>query len=372
MMKQQQDAASNSGQQPQSFLQVPKPRIRDPQKDMLRDRDPQTDLRKEVNVNKNELDLEADVEALDHEEMFQQTIKNCLPAKDAKCKQFIPDNSKTAPGDIKKVQRVAMIGPPGDITYSLRKHVEKIVEQHNKRRNKIDLDIEFIDTTHVPPYGYGKTHGWTKIIRLVPQPLVLEVTDALHALLQPGETYTGITLSDIKAGLRQIIRYHCRLSHIAAHTAILSVPYDDVLMEPDDTLKQLHAFLIPNDKQENDNADDDLQLEMDDDGNGLFESQEEAGTQLLSYIQAEYRQDVNAVLDKVLLEELGTTKNLTAWPCQSFWTVGGDDDPSTLSPLIQRLAKALSPDCNDPFVNCWVKRDKCEAVGDGPCKDQKE
>jgi hypothetical protein len=310
------------------------------------------------------LDIEADVEELDHEEMFQATVKSCLPGNEKKkqnCRQIIPDPKGD---DKKKVQRVAIIAPPGDLSSSLLRVVEQVVHHHNHRQNKVELDIEVIETSHVPPYGYGKTHGLSKVLRLAPEPLVLEVTDTLQYLLQPGES---ITLADITAGLRQIMRFHCRLSHLAAHTAILSVSFTEMLTEPADVMEKLQAFLVPKDVPEKAELSDDL-VAPDDDQNGLFEAQEAYGTQILSRIQQLSKVDVNKKLDEVLLEELKQTNNMTKWPCQSFWTSGEPADPTKLSPLVQRLAKALSPNCDDPYANCFVERDKCEARGDGLCK----
>jgi hypothetical protein len=90
--------------------------------------------------------------------------------------------------------------------------------------------------------------------------------------------------------------------------------------------------------------------------------------QILSYIQDSTHADVYTILNQVLLEELKLSKNLTVWPCPSFWSVGDAPNPSMISPLVQRLAKALSPDCADPFADCWVERDKCEDKGDALCQ----
>lgn len=96
--------------------------------------------------------------------------------------------------------------------------------------------------------------------------------------------------------------------------------------------------------------------------NNIFQAQ------MLSYVEQAARTDVHHVLGQVLSEELRSSKNLTVWPCPSFWTVGDDPEPLVLSPIVQRLAKALSPDCNDPLAQCWVERDKCEARGVGACR----
>lgn len=311
-----------------------------------------------------------EVEDLLHEDWFTDTIKSCVPGDTKKCKEFIPDPIDKA----KKVQRVALVAPPGDISGSLLNRLEQVMLQHNHRSKKEHLlDIDVVETTHVPPYGYGKTHGWTKIIRLVPQPLTLEVTDALQNVLEPGESHRNITLLDLKAGMRQILRFHCRLSHVAAHTATLSIPFMDLLDDPMEITKTIQSFLAPGDNLQGKAVDDDTITESiaDDDQAGLFDSEESYGTQMLSYVQSISGVNVDDVLDKVLMEEMKKTNNMTQWPCPSFWAAGDEPEPLKLSPIVQRLAKALSPDCSAPFTSCFVARDKCEEKGDGLCKGNK-
>lgn len=306
------------------------------------------------------------VEELDNEKFFIDTIKSCLPGQEKpkqKCRQYVPD---PMPGESKRVQRVAILAPPGEISSSLLSKVEEIAHHHNKRHDREEPEIEVFERTHVPPYGYGKTHGLTKVLRLVPQPLLLEVTDALHSVLAHGETAASLSLNDIKAALRQIIRFHCRISHLSAHTALYSVDLEELMLEPDKIKKKLQKFLIPKDLQESVEADDEVEYAPDDDQSTMFEALELIGTQLLSRIQEDV--DIKRVLDQVLVDELKNSKNLSVWPCPSFWSAGEPDDPNQLSPIVQRLARALSPDCNDAYGQCWVQRDKCEASADGPCK----
>lgn len=317
------------------------------------------------------LDIEADVQDLEHEELFQSTVKSCIPGNETgkqACGQFIP----LPKGNVtSKVQRVALIAPPGQIYNPLLRSVERIVERHNSREDKKEFNIELFQVSHVPPYGYGKTHGLTKVLRLVPQPLTLEVTGALQSLLEPGETHAIITLADLKAGLRQILRFHCRLSHLAAHTAIMSVEFNGILDDPRDVISRLRKFLVPVDAQEDGATDDEPSLQVDDDHNGLFQAEESYGTQVLSHIQQVENVDVNQVLDSVLLDELQRTNNLSRWPCEPFWASGEPENPTEISVLVQRLAAALSPACDDAYVNCWVARDKCEAKRDGICSEAK-
>jgi hypothetical protein len=93
------------------------------------------------------------------------------------------------------------------------------------------------------------------------------------------------------------------------------------------------------------------------------------GALLMSLVQATASDDnILRTLDDVLLDEMKISKNLTAWPCESFWTVGEPDDRLTISPVVSRISKAMSPNCSAPFTSCVVKRDKCEYEGDGTCK----
>ncbi len=93
------------------------------------------------------------------------------------------------------------------------------------------------------------------------------------------------------------------------------------------------------------------------------------GASLLSLMQTQTQGSILKILDDVLLDEMILSKNLSAWPCQSFWTVGEPEDRSTISPIIRRIAKSMSPQCDSPFTSCFVNRDKCEFKGDGVCKD---
>jgi hypothetical protein len=85
--------------------------------------------------------------------------------------------------------------------------------------------INLIVTSHVPSYGYGNTHGYTKIIRFVPRPIVIQVIDTLYGSLCTctDETYTDIMFDDIISTLRLISQYHCLLSRVAAHTALFCI-----------------------------------------------------------------------------------------------------------------------------------------------------
>lgn len=157
---------------------------------------------------------------LQHEEMFTNTLKSCLPAQKGKaCKTYMPEST----------ERIGIIAPPGSMTTSLLRLIEFVVA-HSKKADgsKVtNTTFEIIPTTHMPPYGYGKTHGYTRLIRVVPEPLLVGATDTLVGVLdelsENGGAKQVVTLNDIKASLRQQIRYQCRLNHISAHTALWTI-----------------------------------------------------------------------------------------------------------------------------------------------------
>ena len=174
-------------------------------------------------------------------------------------------------------------------------------------------------------------------------------------------------MDEVKANLRQQIRFHCRLSHIAAHTALWTLTLDSLTKATlNELVDQIRSFLgIEGEAQSSGFGSDIIPPE----GLGsLFFPMRAYGTSILTAVQSTTHGDILQELDSVLSDEMKISKNLSAWPCESFWTVGEiNDDPLKISPRITRVAKALSPDCDDLLISCWVKRDLCEATGDGKC-----
>lgn len=238
----------------------------------------------------------------------------------------------------------------------------------------------------------------------MPQPLLLGATDTLKAALQsssssssPSISLNDITLNDLKAALRQQVRYHCRLNHIAAHTAMWTIGAEDFAeigrdwlvetaqdffgldLEQEDLFNKVNSEyekLFPDDDDENKGV-----IEKEDDDNVLAELDHmfAEGSRLMSILQMKANTiekkaktktatNILKVLDDVLLDEMRLSNNLTAWPCQSFWTVGEPGNRLELSPIIRSISKAMSPNCTAPYTSCFVKIDKCEAQGDGRCK----
>ncbi|KAG7374248.1 hypothetical protein IV203_013343 [Nitzschia inconspicua] len=305
-------------------------------------------------------------EPLEHEEMFTNTLKNCLPAEKGKeCKTYIPEST----------ERIGIIAPPGLMATYLFKLMNSVVAHGKKSSGSkvTNTTFEIIQTTHIPPYGYGKTHGYTRLVRVVPEPLLVGATDTLVATINNINDYgtKHITLGDIKSSLRQQIRYHCRLNHVAAHTALWTIGLEEVAeMRTEDLIDRVQEFL----DLERDEAVADKIMEGEANKGGAeenlsnLEEMYSKGALLLSVAQSTNPgQDILEILDQVLVDEMRMSKNLTNWPCESFWKVGEAENPLELSPIIKRISQDLSPDCGAAFTDCFVQRDKCEYKGDGKC-----
>lgn len=210
---------------------------------------------------------------------------------------------------------------------------------------------------------------------MVPQPLLLGTVSTIQAALGVGGSMESITVEDIKAVLRQEIRYHCRLSHVAAHTALWSIDLESLIdMSLEDLIEQIQVFLdlevedILEEIEEKEGADED-DLVPPDNLESLFFAMTSYGASMLTHAQLSTQRSLLKEFDGVLLEEMRISSNLTAWPCESFWTVGDQaKDRLKLSPIVQKIAASMSPDCKAPFTSCFVKKDLCEAGGDGACK----
>lgn len=285
------------------------------------------------------------VPELHDENVFQALQKNCTVSK---CKVYVPESG---------IQKIVLIAPPGEKATS----VFKLMKGFESSSHVIKLQ------SSVPSYGYGATHGLSRIIRILPRSLVEEVVGAIQGVVQPGgETsssyeslYAQMSLKDTKAVLRQILRFHDRLSKVAAHTSLLTIRETDILQRPGEVARALLDFVHGKDAAD---KKDSLPAT-------LFEHyRQPPANSFLAFLAR--NSSVSVVLDElnyVLLNELKFTKNMTVWPSPSFWLSGEEDDRKDLSEIPRALAKLFSPDCSDPSVNCWVKRDKCEAVGDALC-----
>jgi len=238
------------------------------------------------------------------------------------------------------------------------------------------LEIDTIHGTSVPPYGLK--HGYKKIIRLVTDPLQVAVADTILASNEiireermNAKFYSrldnlfgndiGIVGPNI---LRQVVRWHCRLSHTSAHTPVLSVKLSDFLSSPkklDDIINFAFAFT---------EADDDAVPDLHKVESTLkrlkdFERLEIAVERAREKSQEFKSNSLMKKMTSALKEELETTQNLQAWPCKSFWLPDEFRDlrkntENIDGNLLFQTARVMSPNCHQDFSTCEKAIDRCE------------
>ena len=151
--------------------------------------------------------------------LFDSTIRNCLGAK---CFDERPGRSA--------VDRVGLLGTDSSGIDHINNCLfellgVKYVDTDGINTVTTSKDVQksvprIIQSSHVPAYGYGKNHGWNRIIRVVRRP-------AYHAvdLLRKHRVLSGHVSANedaVSAQTRLLVRWQCRLSHVAAHTKMLT------------------------------------------------------------------------------------------------------------------------------------------------------
>ena len=121
--------------------------------------------------------------------------KQCIPGRDdtstgeinptthrkRECLRHVPLGKHHTTSDVehsfqRQKPRIGIFVPPTFIGQSMAQLIQHVILQTGDEIHM--LDVEIIITSHVPVYGYGKSHGYTKLIRVVEMPLSLGVMDA--------------------------------------------------------------------------------------------------------------------------------------------------------------------------------------------------
>ena len=107
--------------------------------------------------------------------------------------------------------RVGILGPPGTGAEVVTDLLDLLRSKEHPKVNS----VEIIHSSNVPPYGYGKNHGWNRMIRLS-----RKLIPHAYSLLRTHEGHTELEGHRIDAELferqvAQIVRWQCRLSHVA-------------------------------------------------------------------------------------------------------------------------------------------------------------
>jgi len=349
--------------------------------------------------------------------------RECIPGRDDKSGEINPTTHNAreclrhVSEKMRQRPRIGIMIPPGRIGRAFADWIVgalTAVGSGGGEGENASVDIDIVVTSHVPVYGYGKSHGYTKLIRFLMLPLPLAAYDAYTyiSLLSTMTVGDGISIADasLRGGglqsktikpasalkaptpasigmvLRLMMRWHCRLSHVAAHTAMVTISLQDILRDPSVALGRILSFVWSDDWEweggekepqspENRNKEkkasqvvDDEHLVVDRDGS----LRRLLDLTLLVLDELSTSDDaVKKSLQDAFTGEMKLSKDMTAWPCPSFWngvnsnSDAGDDQMR----IIRQISTEIVPDCSDdnPFARCTVNRDRCEVRSDSQC-----
>lgn len=280
--------------------------------------------------------------------LFDSTLRSCLSNE---CY-----NAPVTYKDGVKRDRIGFLAPDPQGMSSLLGLLNKASKKDLAKDFNVVLD------THVPPYGYGKNHGWTRIVRFVHR-----ITPQAEALLRraaaasppassasaasAGAGATAIIPSLYELQVRQLVRWHCRLSHVAAHTRMLTVYMDDLAVRAVPEIYQILSFIgFRGNRQDIVEAVEAMHAQV----------IQELGVGHLSPLGTSVQHEVNASLAeagiKAITEEMGVTGGLQKWPCQTFNHLDGTNKKESVN--LPLKAKTLAADCSGEYVVCSVPVDR--------------
>jgi hypothetical protein len=177
--------------------------------------------------------------------------------------------------------------------------------------------------------------------------------------ISTGHLHADQSHSTLSGVLQQMIRWHCRLNHVSAHTFVynINIDHEDIIH-----LTSMLVKIIVSDVGKTFSEDvrhEDPMKRVDE---YLIVAFQNWSSRHESILKSHIPKHVIERLDTVLMKELNDTKILTQWPCLGFWDVQDID-----SQVVKQIATELVPDCNAKYTKCTVKKDFCEERGDKNC-----
>lgn len=272
--------------------------------------------------------------------------------------------------------RIGILAPPGMIGHYFFLLIKDVLEFADPT---VHSRLELVETTRVPPYGYGRNHGMTKIVHILSSWMRVAVADAIYST----EKNNGDNFSDDDmvrpseeenvAVLKQLVRWHCRLGHVSAHTSLLTVPLADIISDLVGSVSKVLRFIdkdLETNIMEQHKSEENMKFEekvnaiLDEKKltsvalfeNALIDIEEKSIASLLLSPSSSHNIQSDP-FDLALKEELEKSNNLKNWPCDSFWNLEISEQTSSAPFLV---GDKLIPDCSNEFVTCSINKDKCE------------
>ena len=265
---------------------------------------------------------------------------NPTTKKNRECLRFVPKDSKP---------RIGILITPGFIANALGSWIKTALVYLSGLSGN---EIEIVITHHVPKYGYGKSHGWSKLIRVNTESLTLMDTFLYEKLRESSEEATVEVLErsnsfktipiptkpELQSMLKLLLRWQCRISHVTAHTSLISISLHGILKDPVKVIEKIYQFVFENNWEWGGKTAmpwkdiDPMNEAMN------FIDSEKTHTPDSSYLRRAIEEVVlirgvaedflgnlngnTTHLDNIeaaFNEEMKLSKDLTIWPCPSFW-----------------------------------------------------
>ena len=136
------------------------------------------------------------------------------------------------PVESTELVRVGLLAPP---LSGVNVIMDMLVAAGVKNSSK----LEVVPDAHVPPYGYGKNHGWSRLVRVVRR----LVPHAFALVADKYEPHNDRFKELFRRQIQQLMRWHCRLNHVAAHTSMLTIFLEDLISRPAYSTEEILTYM---------------------------------------------------------------------------------------------------------------------------------
>eukprot|EP01039_Chlorochromonas_danica_P000576 gene576-620_t len=268
---------------------------------------------------------------LPNEAFLSSTYKSCLG------KYCLDVDYKDAMGS--PITRIGLLSPEDGWTPL--KDILLLLQSLSDSKTR----IEVVSSSHVPPYGYGRNHGWSRIIRLADR-IPLQASRMIEQENSSPLVVDERVLKQYATQVRQLTRWHCRLNHVAAHSTMLTIYVEDLIARPITEIQRLASFAGIR--------------ASDADIRNLLESKFPSFLEFLtssSHRSSPSLKHLQTVSEETIKDELLLSKNLTEWPCRSFKEL---EDAGIV--LQKSRYFKLAANCSLPYVKCTIRFDLREQL----------
>lgn len=251
------------------------------------------------------------------EEVFESTLRSCIGSR---CfNQLVKIGTDY-------VYRVGLVALPHTGAELL---MDLLNELNSKNNGKVKFEI--IYSLNVPAYGYGKNHGWSSIIRISRR-----LIHNAYAIVKKNNLLTTNNMDIFESQVSQLSIFHCRNSHVAAHTRMLTVFMDQLYSRSLFELENIITYIgLEYDRKWLVSISSDFRDKL---AKNLYET-----SIPWNYYQAGL---------KTLKSELELTDTMSMWPCRSF------RKDVKLSSLLPIKPHEIAANCSLSFVTCSVGFDR--------------